>query len=78
MIAVYNASYCPNEVCTGEGAYCVDLIRGGFACHQGAVRCVETDTRTDTCTTRTVSFVSGSYLMFPALQSRIRFNIQLR
>ncbi|KAF6018704.1 CELSR1 [Bugula neritina] len=77
MIAVYNASYCPNEVCTGEGAYCVDLIRGGFACHQGAVRCVETDTRTDTCTTRTVSFVSGSYLMFPALQSRIRFNIQL-
>jgi len=60
MIAVYNASYCPNEVCTGEGAYCVDLIR------------------TDTCTTRTVSFVSGSYLMFPALQSRIRFNIQLR
>ena len=82
---------CSRDTCAG-GARCVPLIRGGFRCelcrqdvpgrHAAPSSCVECDSvdeRSPFCELLSRRFTrQGSFLMFPPLKQRHRFQITLR
>jgi len=82
---------CSRDTCVG-GSRCVPLIRGGFRCelcrgtisgrHAAPSSCAECDSidhRSPFCELRSRGFPHrGSFLMFPPLKQRHRFNIKLR
>ena len=79
---------CPADVCK-SGSRCSPLIRGGFRCEQCpantagvsgeryCVDCKDIDYHTEFCELTTRSFPKGSFLMFPSLKRRHRFDIRL-
>ena len=80
-------SVCPPGVCKGAHTRCTPLIRGGFRCElctDGDLSgdtcrdCASLDHHTPLCELMTRSFPRGSFLMYPSLRRRHRFNIRLK
>ena len=80
-------SVCPPGVCKGTHTRCTPLIRGGFRCELCADGdlggdtcrdCAALDHHTPFCELTTRSFPRGSFLMYPSLRRRHRFNIRIK
>lgn len=74
---------CPKNICR-HPSRCAPLIQGGIRCEicpsreGGCTECQMLEHQTKFCELRTRSFPNGSFLLFPSLKHRHRFQIRLR
>ncbi|KAH3819069.1 cadherin EGF LAG seven-pass G-type receptor 1-like isoform X2 [Dreissena polymorpha] len=71
--AKYENTACPSDACPAP-SHCVPLIEGGYRCEG----CPNSNHANQFCQLNTRSFQRGSFLTYPTMKSRNRFQIKLR